>query len=172
MNILIETVRSPYSDDRVGGVETSLQLLAKKLASRGHSVLFLTHQESPTRWGFSRKRVDGVDVITYSKFKINLLNKYKLHHLTGFFKNIHQKSLIKKRGIHTVYTYYNFQLMRKFVRYKKTLDFKLVVRIAGFRVFEDIARKGKSRQKGYEKLFKKVNGFNFISSGIYNLFHE
>lgn len=171
MNILIETVQSPYSGDRIGGVETSLRLIAEKLVERGHSVVFITHQQTPTHYGFSRERINGVDVITYSNFKFNLLNKYKFYHITGFFKDLYQKNIIKKRRLQIVYTYYNYRLMQKFVRFKKNSNFKLVIRIAGLRVFEDIAFKGKIRQKGYEDVFKEVDNFNFISSGIFELFH-
>ncbi|TYB76998.1 glycosyltransferase family 4 protein [Bizionia myxarmorum] len=171
MNILIETIHSPYSGGRVGGAETSLRLIAEKMTENGHTVFFITKQQSKTLFGYSRKKIDGVEVITYSKFKFGILNRVRVKRILASLKTKHHKFLIKKNKVEIVHTYYNFSLLRKYVCFKKELDFKLIVRIAGLKLFEEIEKEGFRKKDQYVELFNKVDQFNFISKGLFDLFH-
>ncbi len=171
MKILIETIHSPYSGDRVGGAETSLRLIAEEMSKNGHTIFFITKQQSKTIFGYSRKKINGVEVITYSKFKFGFLNRVKVKQIIRKFKARHQKFLIKKNNVEVVHTYYNFSLLNKYVNLKEELDFKLIIRIAGLKLFEEIREMGLQHKEHYVEYFNKVDLFNFISQGLFDLFH-
>jgi glycosyltransferase involved in cell wall biosynthesis len=172
MNILIETIHSPYSGDRVGGAETSLRLIAEGFAERGHKVIFITRQQGNTLCGYSRKIVNGVSVISFNRFSFNLLNSYKFKIITNGVKGYYLKHLLKKQRIDIVHTYYNFFLLKKYTTLKKDFNYKLIIRMAGLKLFEELKNeKHAYRKELYKTYFKAVDQFNFISVGLFELFN-
>lgn len=173
MNILIETIHSPYSGDRVGGAETSLRLIAESFVNRGHKVVFITRQAGNTTLGYSKKTVNGVSVISFNKFNIGIFNSYRIKKITNRIKNYYLKRLIRKHKIDIVHTYYNFFLLEKYTTLKKVLNFKLVIRMAGLKIFEELKKEKHAYRKNlYANYFKDVDCFNFISAGLFELYNQ
>lgn len=172
MNILIETIHSPYSGERVGGAETSLRLIAENFVKRGHKIIFITRQYGYTPYGYSKKTINGVLVISFSKFTFKIFNAYRFRKITNKIKSYYIKRLIKKNEIDIVHTYYNFSLLKKYTALKQVFDYKLIIRIAGLKIFEELKNEKYAYRKDlYENYFKEVDCFNFISTGLYELFN-
>jgi glycosyltransferase involved in cell wall biosynthesis len=166
MNILIETFHSPYTGDRVGGAETSLRLIAEEFAKRGHKVDFFSRSFNKTWSGIEKRTVNGVDVTLFTKFKMEVLNTYKFKSISRFFKNIFIKRKLRKIDI--VHTYNNIGIVSYYANLKSDFNFKLVVRMAGLKLFEDFKRKSELVTV-YEHYFKSIDLYNFISEGLIEL---
>ena len=171
MNILIETINSPFCNGRVGGAETSLKLIAEKLTKKNHKVIFIGRQSEKTYLGYSKRLIGGIVVITYSKFKFSILNSYKFKKVSNQLKSLHQIYLMRSNKIEIVHTYYNYSLLKKYTALKEKCKFKLIVRIAGLKVFEEIKDSfGEDRKISYFNFFEKIDLFNFISEGLKQMF--
>lgn len=166
MNILIETYHSPYLDGRVGGAETSLKLIAEGLAKSGHVVIFLSKSNTKTWIGYKKLLVNNVKVVVFTKFKIGFLNFYKVKKILKFFKNIYIQKHLKKTNV--VHTYNNIGIVKYYAIQKSKYSYKLVVRMAGLKLFEDFETKPQLIPI-YEKYFKAIDLFNFISVGLKEL---
>ncbi|MBZ9652108.1 glycosyltransferase [Psychroflexus montanilacus] len=169
MNILIDTFHSPYTGERVGGAETSLKLIAEEFAKRGHKVTFFSRSFTKTWSGFRKKSENEVEVYIFTKFKIGLLNSYKFKQISRFFKNKFIKSKLSKIDI--VHTYNNIGIVSFYVNFKPDFNFKLVVRMAGLKLFEDF-ESNPELISVYEHYFKSIDLYNFISEGLRELVLE
>ncbi len=166
MKLTIHTFHSPYTSERVGGAETSLRLIAEEFAACGHDVTFFSSSHSKTLFGFKRTQVNRVEVIVFYKFRLKLLNTYEFKKFSKFIKRNYIKYKLKETDI--VHTYNNISIVKFYTELKNDLKFKLVVRMAGLKLFEDFA----SRPKlilDYEKYFKHIDLYNFISTGLVDL---
>lgn len=163
MKILLETYHSPYTGQRVGGAETSLRLIAEELAKRDHDVTFISSSERKTWLGLIRKNTNGVKVIVFTKFKFGPLNSYKGKSITNFFRDRFKRRLLSNTDI--VHTYNNLGIVSYYTRLRHNFPFKLVVRMAGLKLFEDMEGNPKLVPI-YARHFKKIDLFNFISEGL------
>ena len=166
MNILIITFHSPYTGERVGGAETSLCLIGEEFSKRGHKVTFFSKSYIKTWVGFKIKEIKGVKVVTFTKFKIRILNTYKAKKISRFFQDLFIKKKLK--NIQIVHTYNNIGIVKYYAKLKPEFNFKLVVRMAGLKLFEDFESKPEHINT-YEKYFKEIDLYNFISEGLKEL---
>jgi glycosyltransferase involved in cell wall biosynthesis len=166
MNILIETFHSPYTGERVGGAETSLRLIGEEFSKRGHKVTFFSKSHIKTWAGFKIKEIKGVKVVIFTKFKIRILNTYKAKKISRFFQDLFIKKELK--NIQIVHTYNNIGIVKYYAKLKPKFNFKLIVRMAGLKLFEDFESKPQHIHI-YEKYFKAIDLYNFISEGLREL---
>jgi glycosyltransferase involved in cell wall biosynthesis len=166
MNILIITFHSPYTGERVGGAETSLRLIGEEFSKRGHEVTFFSKSHIKTWAGFKIKEIKGVKVVTFTKFKIPILNTYKAKKISRFFQDLFIKKELK--NIQIVHTYNNIGIVKYYAKLKPKFNFKLIVRMAGLKLFEDFESKPEHILT-YEKYFKAIDLYNFISEGLKEL---
>jgi glycosyltransferase involved in cell wall biosynthesis len=166
VKIIIHTFHSPYTSERVGGAETSLKLIAEEFAARGHEVTFFSSSRSKSFFGFKKTRVNQVEVIVFYKFKLKLLNTYAFKKFSKFIKRNYLKFKLKEIDI--VHTYNNISIVRFYTELKNDFKFKLVVRMAGLKLFEDFASQPKLISE-YEQYFKHIDLYNFISTGLVDL---
>ncbi len=175
MKILISSKDSTYTKGSVGGAETSMRLLAEKLAGNGHTVHYVARKR---REGFTItiKKIDGVDVILYPCFDQDKVLK------GGFaFLNKAKRSLIKRLNhfmfdrairkanpeeIDIVYVYDQLPLLRYFIWKKNSgARFKIVMRMAGLLWYKEIL-KGPEKREIFREIFNKLDAVNYISDGL------
>lgn len=169
MNILIHTIASPYGSQRIGGAETSLKLLAEKLAERGHNVYFFAKEDIKSFKGYTYKKHRGVHVYTYSKLLLPDFNKVR--RIGNKIHDILLKRILRDKNIQIVHTYYNLSLCKRLLSFRETHDFKFIIRVAGMRWYEEI-EKNRNLKEEYLKIFRQADSLNFISSGLEKLFDE
>jgi glycosyltransferase involved in cell wall biosynthesis len=166
LNILIITFHSPYTGERVGGAETSLRLIGEEFSKRGHKVTFFSKSYIKTWAGFKIKEIKGVKVVTFTKFRIGILNTYKAKKISKFFQDLFIKKELK--NIQIVHTYNNIGIVKYYAKLKPEFNFKLIVRMAGLKLFKDFESKPQHIIK-HEKYFKEIDLYNFISEGLKEL---
>jgi len=166
LNILIETFHSPHMNGRVGGAETSLRLIAEEFAKKGHKVIFFSKSNTKTWFGCKKMHVNNVRVIVLTKFKLGFLNFYKFKKISKILKNYYVLHYLKHT--HVVHTYNNIGIVKYYAKLKSRYHFKLVVRMAGLKLFEDFETKPNLIHT-YEKYFKAIDLYNFISEGLKEL---
>lgn len=169
MNILIHTIASPYGNQRVGGAETSLKLLAEKLAERGHNVYFFAKEDIKSFKGYTYKIHNGVHIYTYTRLLLPDYNKVR--RMGYMIHNLLLKSILREKKIQVVHTYYNLSLCQRLLSFKKNQNFKFIIRVAGMRWAEEIEKHPKLKEP-YLKIFNQADSLNFISSGLEKLFDE
>lgn len=169
MNFIIETYHSPYTKERVGGAETSLKLIAEELVKKDHNVIFISKSFTTTWLGIKVNRVHGVHVIIFTKFKFQLLNSYKFKKVSRYFKNKFIR--YKLKHIDIVHTYNNLGIISYYAEQKPFFKFKLVIRMAGLKLFEDFERKPELIAV-CEKHLNSVDLYNFISRGLLKLVND
>ncbi|WP_404814782.1 glycosyltransferase [Rasiella rasia] len=83
------------------------------------------------------------------------------------------RGILSDKKIDIVYTYYNLSLCKRYLKLKKSpeYNFKLVVRIAGMRWFEQI-KVNASLKEVYHHLFETADSLNFISHGLFQLYTD
>ena len=70
MNFLFVSGHNPYGSEPFGGAETSIRVIAEKLAERGHDVTYLTSKCLEDEQALAKER--GVSLIS---FRINIFRK-------------------------------------------------------------------------------------------------
>ena len=175
MKVLIFSTRSHYRDKSIGGAETSLRLIAEKLASTGESVVYVTAGSSR----FPRvetKNIRNVKVYFVSTLSFPCLGSRRLSRLNPPFVSWQHRKwlahLIKRENIqiiHTYNTYPNTHDILK-IRERYNVDFKVIQRIAGLYWAEQVEFKTVPAQ-AIEWVFNNVDALNFISPGLRDLFY-
>jgi len=170
VNILIHTIASPYSTDRVGGAETSLRLLAEKLTKNGHTVSFFSKSQKKSLTGIRKEKINGVKVYFLSKF-YNPLNVYQIDKLAKLRHDKFIEHHLISNKIDIVHTYYNLSLSAYYLKLRDSglYNFKLVIRIAGMRWLEQIKTDSEKKIE-FKQIFEGADLLNFISEGLYTLF--
>lgn len=177
MNILIYTQWSSYLGYSVGGAETSLRVLAEKLAQDGHSVTYLTEKKGGRLPRHESKTVNGVDVHFMSKPDLPSLG-------IGFLLNIRQKwidyffdkiadQLVREKNIDVVHTYHEIPGMYRFLKLKnrKGHTFKTVLRNGG-KFWVKKLKENSELREDYRFVFNSVDSVNFNTEGMEELFDE
>jgi len=188
MKVLISSKYSTYTKGSVGGAETSMRLLAEKLSSAGHEVYYMSR--GTVGFKIEKKKINGVYVILYPHISLpkrskamngkanfvyngyQLINRLK----RSFIKRLNRYMLnravrtVNSKNLDIVYVYYETVMMRYFtqLRKKKELRYKIVLRMAGLHWLNVVNSVPKSKAQ-YEKLFNRMDSFNYISEGIREL---
>jgi glycosyltransferase involved in cell wall biosynthesis len=170
MNILIHTNISPFQNkQKFGGAETSLKLIAEKLTEKGHQVFFIAKTGDRPLTGIQHKKVGGINLFLFGKSFLPFGKTYKFK---KFLQPLHYKFLkriLKKNKIDIVHTYYNPSICDFYLSCRDSIDFKLAVRIAGLKWYEDI-KSNKIDIKVYKRIFENSDLLNFISQGLFDNF--
>ncbi|MEX1268579.1 MAG: glycosyltransferase [Balneolaceae bacterium] len=177
MNILIYTQKSNYLGFSVGGAETSLRMLAEKLAGEGHTVVYLTEM----KWGrfykqesevTNRVKVHFVGFPDLPSKGIGFLLKFRKKVVEYFFYKIAEK-LIRKYNIELVHTYHEVPAMYRFLklRERKNLNYITVLRNGG-KFWVEKLRKNRAMKDQYRYVFNHVDSVNFNTPGMMDLFEE
>lgn len=182
MKILISSKGSTYTKGSVGGAETSMRLLAEKLAKKGHNVYYAARE----REGFliTLKKIDGVHVILYpyfspdEKFKADAGQIDVLKGLFTFLKKVKvglikrlnhfmfNRAIRKVNQIDIVYAYDQMSILQFFVGKRKTgARFKIVMRMAGLLWYKAILM-GPEQRKIFREIFDELDAVNYISDGL------
>lgn len=176
LRILIHTNASQYDQSVVGGAETSLRLIAEKLAEKGHRVDYVARNRQKKLPSLKVQRINGVDVYLFSP--LCWPSKF-LHHLDPIKKIWTRKQfsiligkIIQRHHVQIVHTFSEFPSTYDILQLRKrNPHFKVVLRIAGLFWYKqcqgnpDLIRK-------IEYVFNAVDSLAFISEGLEKLFEE
>lgn len=177
MKILFYSILSSYTFQRVGGAETSIRLLAEKLAERGHKVYYLTLDNSGKKL-YRKLKIQGVTVILFSTIKYRakskIINRLILicnRMLYRYIINI----VIGLQKMDIVYAFYELKILTELINLRKKspsyYKFKIVMRMAGIKWWEDIKLNNKFKSI-YNNVFNNVDYINYISNGVKRLSFE
>ena len=175
-NVLIYSRNSTYHKIGCGGAETSLRIIAEKLARQGVKVSYFTNGISRFP-GTRKKKINGVDVYFFTPWRWPLLKKRIFPLLASRLIRKQNRMalvrLIKRKNINIVHTYdtypETFDIIK--IRNKYNLQFKIAKRMAG--LYWTIQLESHSvRAATIEYVFNNVDLLNFISSGLETLFNE
>lgn len=177
MNILIYTQWQNYLGYTVGGAETSLRMLAEKLANQGHNVHFLTELKEGRRYKKREETIKGVRVhfINLPDLPtkgIGFLLKIRSAYIEYKFAKAAEE-IIRDQAIDLVHTYHEVPGMYRFLQLKerKNLNFATVLRNGGkFWVME--LRENPDLRDAYRYVFNSVDSVNFNTPGMETLFDE
>lgn len=169
MNILFVTINSVYFGKKHGGAESSIKLIAEKLATRGHDITYLTFSQNISHL-FTAKNslINNVNVAA-----IGLLEKYKANRLIAQARSIYLKQkieeIIKSQNIDLVYCFYELDVMKALLKTKQKFPkLKIVLRMAGLRWYED-CKKNPELISTYEQLFNQFDAVNFIHANLQSM---
>lgn len=177
MNILIYTQKSSYLGFSVGGAETSLRMLAEKLAGAGHTVVYLTEMKRGRFYKHKMDVINGVHV-HYVGFPdlpskgINFLLRLREKLIEYCFYKTAEK-LIRKYEIDLVHTYHEVPAMYRFLklRDKTGLNYATVLRNGG-KFWVEKLKKNPELFDSYRTVFNGVDAVNFNTPGMQNLFED
>ncbi|MGB4000750.1 MAG: glycosyltransferase family 4 protein [Desulfomonilia bacterium] len=172
MNILIYTTNSTYTGRTVGGAETSLRLIAEGLAKKGHSIVYLTLDET-LPFGYRTKIINDVTVIFHSSFRnLNSLKESRGIHIdeieNDWLRTLFSEIIII-HDIHLVHTFYELDALKLFIDIRARLkSFVIVMRMAGLYWYEHV-RRDRTALHDYSVVFGAIDSVNFISAGLQEL---
>ena len=171
MNILIYSKLSTYINKTTGGAETSLRLMAEKLASLGHDVTYLTYGER-NAFTLIDEEINNVSIIyvpllrnsryLYIPSRLNII----VNKINNFlFKLILKKVLISK-NIEIIYSMYHLDELEFLIKKIPQLSRPIIImRMAGLQWSVRI-KKDHHLKDRYEFVFNSVDSINFISKGL------
>lgn len=157
MNILFIANNSPFSNEKHGGAETSLRLLAEKLADAGYNIFFLSYNHD-------RTVQTSITLLRLPEY----LQKIPFNRLP-FGKNIQKalrrkflKETIQKNDIKIVQCFYALDNLQALADLKKAgLKFKIIMRMAGLHWYEQCLENPRLK-KAYQDAFQYVDSVNYI----------
>lgn len=163
------TINSVYFGKKHGGAESSIKLIAEKMANRGHEINYLTFSQNSSHLLTSQKSlINEVNVTS-----IGLLEKYKDSRLIAQARTAYLKrkieEIITSQKIDLVYCFYELDVMQSLFQAKqKHPKLKIVLRMAGLRWYED-CKKEPALIPTYELLFSQFDAVNFIHANLLTL---
>lgn len=175
MNILLFSRVSTYLPGRIGGAETSMALMAETLAKMGHRVSYLTYLDRDESVDIQiYEQVRPVNLITYSVpryirkyfLKMKPGRQQRRAHFERFVAEI-----IDRENIDLLYSHYDREALCSFLSVKQAHDFKLVMRMAGLKWYEESLKSGEVKAE-YEKIFQNVDAVNYNTPGLKTLCHQ
>ena len=172
MNIIFMTKKSPYFGTEYGGAESSMRLLAAKLAGLGHNVYYIARNRN-NYWFIKIKSVliENVRVYTIGIFE-RFENYSPIYYLQEKLAAYFISRLIKKTATELVYCYYEINILQLLLNLKERgFNFRIVMRLAGLHWYE-ACRQDPALIKFYENIFNQVDAVNYISSGLQKMTEE
>lgn len=175
MRILIHTKASLYGNSLSGGAESSLKLLAEKLADQGHDVYYLAkgNHKYPS---LQMRSINGVNVYLFSPIswpsKISAsLARIKQQWIRKQFAYIIGK-VIKRHDVQIVHSFNEFPTTYDILKIRRNHNhFKSALRIAGLHWYER-CKASPDLIPRIEWVFNNVDLLAFISKGVERLFEE
>ena len=185
MKILISSKDSTYTKGSVGGAETSMRLLAEKLAENGHTVYYVARKRGE---GFTitLKKIAGVHVILYPNFTpggpvktdaeqpegvkviFSFLKWAKISLIKRLNKFLFDRAIEKANvaDVDIVYLYDQMSLLRYFVEKRRSgARYKIVMRMAGLLWYKKILQ-GPKKRRIFREIFDELDAVNYISAGL------
>jgi len=186
MNLLIYTNYSRYSNRYVGGAETSLELIAAKMAELGEHICFATvsiagsdrfgkkniNSEDPT---FRRKKINNITVYNLSSSRwpsFEHLNLKQREQFVAYQKENFIAEIIESEKIDLAHSYEvddTCQILK--VKERLRLNIKTIQRIAGFFWAHAINSKLFTREQ-VEWVFNSIDAVNFLTLESRELFFQ
>lgn len=173
MNICVFSWNSHYLSRPIGGAETSLRLIAEKLAAIGETVVYVTGSDSRLP-SIKIKTYKGVKVYFVSPIKWPSSKKGSVSPLKRRFIRFQLRLalllILKKERPEIVHTYSEadtYDVLRARDRYR--LGFKVIIRLAGLWFKYACAADPEIRRRT-EHVYNQVDLIAFISSGLQDLF--
>ncbi|SDT86324.1 glycosyltransferase family 4 protein [Desulfobacula phenolica] len=176
ISVLIYSSNSKYQKKNIGGAETSLGLIAEKLAERGIKVTYFTNGFLRIP-GIRRKKINGVDVYFFTPWRWPTFNNKFLSLLASKLIRKQKQTalyrLIKKNSINVVHTYdafpETFDIIE--IRRKYNLQFKIMMRVAGLHWAYQMENH-LVKPATIEYVFKNIDIINLLDIGFKKLFNE
>ncbi len=173
MNIVVFSMNSHYLKRPVGGAETSLRLVAEKLAGVGENIVYVTGSDSKLP-SIRVKEINGVKVYFISALKWPSSKKGHVSPLKMRFIRFQVRlalgHILKREKAEIVHTYSEsdtFEVLK--VRDRHRLPVKVVIRLAGL-WFRYGCATDPAIRKRTEDVYNEVDRIAFISSGLKDLF--
>lgn len=176
MNILFFSELSPFLDQRVGGAENSMRLIAEGLAARGHRVSFASLRPDPLPFP-KRMARGGVDILLLPNPRRSLLARAlgRLH-LGGSKPALAWSRLLWDRAgrmlfracrPELLYAFYEIEFLERAIRARdgdSAPGMAIVTRMAGLNWYETIRRGSDPRVKAaIAAVFNGVDAINYLS---------
>lgn len=173
MNLLIYSSHSRYSNKCVGGAETSLELIAARMAEMGHRVCLATLEPPfgkdsirPKSKAFTHKRRNGIEIFNFNPL---IKNKDEFSSFKSYTEFVAEQveafiaKVIRENDVDVVHSYevkdtYNVLCAKE----RHGLDVKIVKRVAGIYWAHAINSKFITREQT-EKVFNRVDAVNYLS---------
>lgn len=165
MNVLIATIANPYGNGQVGGAEMSCRLLAKKLASHGHRVLYLTvNADAAARQTASRDgvRLSSLPDITVKHFRLlDRVTEARWHLVLAYWCWRYQVAVI--------YCFYELAVVKAALWLRSRLGYpRVIMRMAGLHWYIASQRQPELIPQ-YEGVFRSVDSLNFLTKGLFEI---
>jgi len=165
MNVLFLTNRDPFSDDTVGGAETSIRLLADRFAARGHDTVYAT---KATGWCPSTSQPslqdNGVKHVTITVPRGSARLVLRTLRKTLLIRELTR--LVGRLGTQVAYAYYELENLQTLLRVRSKLGRpRIVLRMAGLRWHRDCLRHPEL-VAAYQRVFNEVDAINFIHEDL------
>ena len=165
MNIIFISSKSAYTSMSFGGAESSLQLMAEKLSSRGHSVNYITRDFCV------RSKIKQIDNV-----RLHIIPRLKGESKLGIIRTLNNnilecylKKIIKKNNIDIIYCYYELSILTPLLKIKEvSYHPKIVMRMAGLHWYEK-SKESDILLESYNNIFNKIDSVNYIHSGLKDL---
>lgn len=172
VNLLFVTNKSVLSQGPFGGAESSIWLLAERLAVAGHSVHYIAKDRSGSLLpGVKRKEVGAVKVHLFRDVsgasRLPLIGK-----LNQRVRERYLTELILRQKIDLAYCFYELEILRLLNKLSRSLGrMTVIMRMAGMHWFENCMRNPELVPE-YEKNFNQIHSVNYVSKGLRPMVRE
>jgi glycosyltransferase involved in cell wall biosynthesis len=166
VNLLFATNGNPYGRAGHGGAETSIRLLARSLAARGHRVCYLTDDVATRELDAAAS--EGVALLRLPRRRDGAGSRWRRRLATAAT----MARIFRRRRIDVYYGFYELELLRAALlarRFKP--DTRIVMRMAGLHWYEQCRRDPK-KITAFRRVFNSIDAVNFIEPTLVALTEE
>jgi L-malate glycosyltransferase len=165
MKILFVSNRNPYGHDSHGGAETSMRLLAEKMAARGHHVTYLTRGAT-----LDQRKIALEDNVTLKSWPG--LNDYFFSYfpsIESWILTLWIFAVSLRSNIELLYCFYQANVLKSALNVRRVVPrLKVVMRMAGKFWYEQALCKPKYKLR-YERYFSQIDAVNYISRDLVSM---
>ena len=170
MNLFFYSSNSVFQNKPVGGAEHSLRSLWLLLNRNKERTTYITDGNERFRLRIKTRTIDGYPVIYLPSINIplqrfSIVKKFN-ESLSRLLKVMALEQILAKADlVHTYNECPDTDLIIK-VRNHYSLNYKVVIRVAGLYWHEGLGIKSKSLKKNVEDVYNSADSANFISEGL------
>lgn len=162
----------PFSPAAVGGAETSIRLLAERLAARDHDAVYVTKASGwwpvPSRPRLRRHGVRHVELRTLR----GRARSPKLERLRKALLVRNLERIVARHDPHVAYAYYELENLQALLEVRaRSGRPRIVLRMAGLRWHRECVR-DPARVPEYERIFNEIDAVNFIHEELQSMTEE
>ena len=160
MRLLFITRGNPYGDRSFGGAESSIRVLAEKLAARGHRIGYLSRRVTPG--AIMKASAQGVDLRKMTRINRGTISLVRRLKLAATLRTA--RAMFPDGAIDIIYCFYELQSMEVALWLRDRLPGrpKVVLRMAGGAWFVNAERDPRLRQT-YDRMFGAVDAVNYLN---------